>query len=308
VAVASGKGGTGKTLIATNLAWFLAEAGHGVTLADTDVEAPNAHLFLAADADEPARRPCEVPVPYLFAGTCSGCGDCQRACAFNAIVTLKDRVMVLPELCHGCGACALSCQERALGERNRPIGTISTIRSLGPSAASAWRARTSMVWGTLNVGEARAVPLVEGVLRRADAIDHPIQIVDAPPGTACTAVAAVEGADLVLLVTEPTPFGLHDLELAVEMCRALGRPTAAVVNRSDLGDRRVHDLLAREGIPLLGEIPFSRELARTYAGGQLAGPRIAGPRVPEVRSGGAAIPSLRRALDRIAWAVIERAG
>jgi len=256
-----------------------------VTLADTDVEAPNAHLFLAPS--QPAARPCEVPVPHLFAGTCSGCGACQTACAFNAILTLKDRVMVLPELCHGCGACVLVCEEQALGEKPRPIGTISTARS--PSVP---RDRMTLVWGTLDVGEARAVPLVEEVLRGADAIDHPIQIVDAPPGTACTAVAAVDGADLVLLVTEPTPFGLHDLELAVEMCRALRLPVAAVINRADLGDRRVHALLEREGIPLLAEMPFSTELAQTYAADLLAGPRV---------------PALRRALDRIAWAVIERA-
>ena len=283
IAVASGKGGTGKTLVATNLAWFFAEAGHRVTYVDADVEGPSGHLFL--EIQQAQERFFSVPIPTLLGGSCSGCGECQRACAFHAILGLKDRVMLFPELCHGCGACFIACPSSALQEARRQVGTI----------CSAQNGRLSFWSAELKVREPRAAPLVRGLLEAACAEpDHVagLLLVDGPPGTSCPTVEAVRGADLVLLVTEPTPFGLHDLELALEMCRLLGLPHAAVINRCDVGDGKVKALLEEQGVPVLAEIPFSREIAAACAAGELA-----------ARCSGA----FRRIVDRLAWAVIERA-
>ena len=282
LAVASGKGGTGKTIVSTNLAWLLAGEGERVTYVDADVEAPNGHLFLHPEwLRETAYS---VPVPSLRGDTCSGCRACQEVCAFNAIITLPDRVMVFPELCHACGACLMACEERALVETGREVGTVRCGRSGG---VQVWDA-------VLNVGEARAPPLIRGLLD-AEAADGPsdegLVIVDAPPGTSCSAVTVVQDADLVLLVTEPTPFGLHDLELAVAMCRALGRPVHALINRSDVGDGDVRAWLDQELIPLAAEIPFSHEVASSYARGELAA---------------RALPPFRRALTHVAWQVLGR--
>lgn len=279
VAIASGKGGTGKTLIATNLAWHLARQGAQVTYVDTDVEAPNGHLFLHPDEVEETRF--VVPIPALRQGTCSGCGACQEICAFNAILSLKDRVMVFPELCHSCGACLLSCKDFALTEVGREVGTLR--RGTAEPGIRFWSA-------ALDVGEAKATPLIAGLLERMAA--SAVTIIDAPPGTSCSATAVVRAADHVLLVTEPTPFGLHDLELAVLLCRALGRPVSALINRADLGDRRVHDWLEEQSIPLLAELPFSREVAAAYARGELAARTV---------------EELRRPLDRVANLVLEGA-
>jgi MinD superfamily P-loop ATPase len=259
--VASGKGGTGKTLVATNLAWYLAGQGRQVAYVDADVEAPNGHLFLHPSGLEETRF--AVDVPALREGTCSGCGACQEACAFNAIIALPDRVMLMPELCHSCGACLISCDDDALVERPREVGTLSHGSS---DELDFWSA-------TLDVGEARAVPLIEGLLRAVSTAPRSRDrelILDAPPGTSCSAMAAVLDADLVLLVTEPTPFGFHDLQLAVKMCQALGRPVAALVNRADLGGQDVTSWLEREGVPILAEIPYSEEVAAAYARGELA--------------------------------------
>jgi len=281
LAVASGKGGTGKTLVATNLAWYLARGGHAVTFVDTDVEAPNGHLFLHTGDLQETRF--TVPFPVLEEGACSGCGDCQKICAFNAIIALPDRVMVFPELCHACGGCLLACAEGALTETAREMGTIR--RGSGDGVAF-WDA-------VLDVGEARAPPLIGGLLHAVDEGDRAndgLVIMDAPPGTSCNAVTAVRGADRVLLITEPTPFGLHDLELAVAMCRTLGRPVAAVINRSDVGDGRVREWLKRESVPLLAEIPLSREVAGAYVNGELAA---------------RAVPSFHGCVEQVARSVME---
>ena len=254
---ASGKGGTGKTLLATNLAWMLSKRGPA-TYVDADVEEPNGHLFLKHKAARLER--VAVALPKLQ-GSCTGCGVCQKVCAFHAILALKDRVMVFPELCHSCGACVIACPERALVETPHEIGSISRAH-LGD---------LQLLSGRLDVGQARATPLVEAVVEAATR-EHEgeLVIVDSPPGTSCSAMAAVRRADLVVLVTEPTPFGLNDLKLAVEMCRALKRDVVAVVNRSDLGDQEVALYLEREGIPTLGQLPFHRSIATAYAQGQLA--------------------------------------
>lgn len=258
IAIASGKGGTGKTLLATNLAWLVASRGGSAAVyADADVEEPNGHLFLPVETSGTERF--AVPVPETVEGRCTGCGACQEACAFHAIMALKDYVVVFPELCHSCGACLRACPEDALVERERELGELrrGTAGEVG------------FLSGTLDVGEARATPLVEGVV---DALpDLPLQIVDSPPGTSCSAMAAVRTVDRVVLVTEPTPFGLHDLELAVYMSRAFGRPVSAVLNRADLGDAEaVRAFLRREEVPLVAEIPFERAIAHAYAEGKLA--------------------------------------
>jgi len=256
IAVASGKGGTGKTLLATSLARIWSDDGLEVEYIDADVEEPNGHLFLKPQ--QVASRRISVPVPALKGESCSGHGKCQEACAFHAILSLGDSVMVFNELCHGCGACSISCPDGALLEKQREIGTIRHGFSL------AMRFRE----GLLDVGEARSAPLIEEVVRGSGG-DGRLAVIDCPPGTACSAVAAVEGADLLLLVTEPTPFGLHDLLLAVEMGRALNLPMAAVVNRADLGSRAVWHALEKEKIPVLAGIPFRREIAEAYSASRM---------------------------------------
>ena len=259
VSVASGKGGTGKTIVSTSLVWILADRGRRVTYVDADVEEPNGHLFLHPQITDSHRF--RVSVPRLISGSCSGCGECQVNCAFNAIVALSDRVMVFPELCHSCGVCNLVCRERALTEVPRGIGTIEN------GVVVATRPMTFRS-ATLDVGEARATPLIAGLLHGTAQND--LVLVDAPPGTSCSAMEAVRGSDLVLLVTEPTPFGLHDLQIAVDMCRALGRAMTAVINRCDLGDERVARFLEGEGIPVLARIPFLSDVATAYAHGRVA--------------------------------------
>lgn len=265
IAVASGKGGTGKTLVATNLAWFLAKAGRAVAYVDADVEEPNGHLFLRPEIDE--ERRLSVPVPKLGALGCDDCGTCFDACAFGAIARADGRPGVDPLLCHGCGVCHLACPHRLIAEEDRPIGTVSLGRS-GPLAFYS---------ALLDMGEPRAAPLIRSLLslvanqHRGKAIH---EIVDVSPGTSCSAMAAARDADQVLLVTEPTPFGLHDLELALEMCQAMEKPIMVVINRADLGDRRVQKYLKERDIPLLAEIPFSTDVAQAYARRELAGTRV----------------------------------
>jgi MinD superfamily P-loop ATPase len=261
IAVASGKGGTGKTLVSTNLAQILVQSGRRVTYVDCDVEAPNGHLYLHPRWS--SERRFSVPIPALRGATCSGCGACQEACAFNAIIALPDQVMLFPELCHGCGGCLLACDEDVLVEVEREIGTLRCGDGDGVNFRD----------GVLDVGEAKAPPLIEGLLRDAapdGGQDGVCVIIDAPPGTSCSAVAVARGADRVLLVTEPTPFGLHDLKLAVGMCRAVGRPVGVVINRCDIGDHETASWLRRESIPIFAEIPYLPEVAAAYASGELA--------------------------------------
>jgi len=262
VAVASGKGGTGKTLVATNLAWSLAARTDGVAYVDADVEAPNGHLFFQPDFTWIERH--AVSVPTLDGGQCSGCGECAAACQFGAIVPAPRGVTVYPEHCHSCGVCLRACPEMSLREELRETGTLrrGQVGDMG------------FVDGALDPGEVRAAPLIHATVARARGAD--LAVIDAPPGTSCSAVAAVEDVDLVLLVCEPTPLGLHDLELSLQMCGALGLETVAVINRSDVGDDRVRALLGEEGVPLLAEVPFDREIATACAIGVLASTRVPG--------------------------------
>jgi len=252
ITIASGKGGTGKTTLATNLVAAVAEP---VQLLDCDVEEPNAHLFLHPDVERSFE--VRVEVPEIDPDRCTYCGKCQEICQFNALAVLPDTVLTFPELCHSCGGCFLVCPEDAVLSRTRPIGEVE----IGT------REHIRFIHGRLRVGEAMAPPLIRRV--KSEAHTNGLTIIDAPPGTSCPVVAALWGSDAVLLVTEPTPFGLHDLELAVGAVRELQLPLGLVINRADLGDRRVHDYAARENLPILLEIPFDREAAGAYARGRL---------------------------------------
>ncbi len=252
ISIASGKGGTGKTTVATNLAVSL---GGGVQLLDCDVEEPNAHLFI-----HPVFEKAEIVstgVPEVDEAKCNLCGKCGEICQFKAIVVIGKTVLPFQELCHSCGGCMEICPEHAIREGQRMLGEIEFGRRNG----------LEFIHGRLRVGEAMAPPLI----RKVRSFAHPdlVTIIDAPPGTSCPVIASMKGADFVLLVTEPTPFGLHDLKLAVGAVRMLGIPCGLVINRSDMGDDRLREYARSEGIPILMEIPFDRKIAESYSRGEL---------------------------------------
>ena len=253
VAVASGKGGTGKTTVATSLAGELASRGEKVAYIDCDVEAPNGHIFMRPSIT--ASMPVEVPVPLFDDAKCTGCGKCCEVCRFNALACLKDRVLAFHELCHGCGACSMVCPAGAVTETTRSIGLVES----GTAGA------VDFLGGKLSVGEPMATPVIRALLKRMP--EDGVAVLDAPPGASCPVVETISSADLVLLVAEPTPFGLNDLAIAVETVRKLGVPAGVVVNRSGAGDGRLVEYCAREGLPVLAVIPDDRKIAEAYARG-----------------------------------------
>jgi MinD superfamily P-loop ATPase len=255
LAIASGKGGTGKTTVAVNLAWMLADMGKPVQYLDCDVEEPNGHIFLQPQLT--ATASVGIPVPVVDEAKCTACRKCAESCQYHAIVVLK-KALVFPELCHGCGGCALVCPVGAIREENRPIGVVETGRAGG----------VAFVQGRLNVGEPTAPPLIRAVRKKA--IPDGVAIFDAPPGTSCPVVTTVRDADYVLLVTEPTPFGLNDLKLAVEMLRQLRIRHGVVVNHADIGDQQVSEYCKTAAIPVLLELPDDRRVAEAYSRGQMA--------------------------------------
>ena len=255
IAFASGKGGTGKTTLATNLAVAVSRQGRSVAYLDCDVEEPNGHLFLKPAIAE--RTSVTTPVPQVIEEACQPCGQCGEICQYSAIVCLGEKVLVYPALCHGCGGCALVCPSQAIIEVPREIGVVERGQA-GP---------VQFVHGLLNVGEAQSPPVIKAV--RAAAPDVDWLVIDAPPGTSCPVITAVRDCDFVVLVTEPTPFGLNDLELAVQIMRQLGLLFGVVINRADVGDDRVVDYCAAEQIPVLLEIPDDRRIAEAYSRGEL---------------------------------------
>ncbi len=263
IAIASGKGGTGKTTVATNLAARLSRA-MPVVLADVDVEEPNSGLFLRGEPHH--AEPIFKHVPIWQKETCHHCGQCQEVCNFNAVLSLPESVMIFPELCHACRACSELCPTGSLPLEPRQVGELRHGRA----------GRLDLVESRLLVGEEQATPLIGHTLDYLDRVfpDHPLMLLDAPPGTSCSVVETTREADLVLLVTEPTPFGLHDLTLAVETMRHLDRPFWVVINRHGLGDDRVETYCADEGIEVAARIPHRREAAALYAGGQLLDHRV----------------------------------
>ncbi len=252
IAVASGKGGTGKTTVSVNLARVFAGE---VLLGDCDVEEPNDHLFLKTSGH--TEKIIGIPVPEVNEDLCNSCGECAKICQFSAIVTFGTTPLVFPEMCHGCGGCTLVCPTKAISEKNRPIGVIEISKA----------GNIKLITGKLFVGVALAPPLIRAV-KNTLPIDVSA-ILDAPPGTSCPVIAAIRDSDFVLLVTEPTPFGLHDLSLAVDMVRELNLPFGVLVNRMGSGDNRVHEFCRKENIPILMEIPDDRQIAENYSRGIL---------------------------------------
>lgn len=255
IAVASGKGGTGKTTISTNLARVLSLAQKTQYL-DCDVEEPNGHLFLKPSIDKTAA--VTIGVPAIDENKCTVCGKCRSICSYNAIVALGNCMLTFPELCHDCGGCFRVCPSGAISEVRRTVGEVETGRA----------DKIDFVQGRLNVGEVLS-PLVIRHVKKYIQPDS-IAIIDAPPGTSCPVVQSVKGTDFVVLVTEPTPFGLNDLKLAVDMLRTLNLPFGVVVNRADSGDRGVYDYCSSESIDVLMNIPHDRKIVEAYSKGELA--------------------------------------
>ena len=256
ITVASGKGGTGKTTFSVNLAYALANRGEKVRLLDCDVEEPNDHLFVKPDFSE--ESDVRVLKPEWDAEKCIGCGKCAEVCNYNAIAVVKNKVLIFNELCHSCGACTYVCPEDALREEPIAIGKVQVAPDNEPFF---------FAHGLLNIGEALA-PMVVQDVKEHIALDA-INILDASPGTACPVVKALEGADVAVLLTEPTPFGLNDLKLAVAMTLKMEIPTCIVVNRSVGEDRIIADWAEKVGVPIVGRIPFERKYAETYSSGNI---------------------------------------
>lgn len=254
IAVASGKGGTGKTTVATSLA--LAISGSSPVILDCDVEAPNAHLFLKPQFDQ--RQQVSMLIPEVDESSCTGCGRCAEVCQFHAIVVLAGKVLVFPELCHGCGSCGLNCPEEAILEVSRPLGILEAGTAMDDIRFS---------HGVLNIGEPMAVPVIHQLKNWRPFPNGEVVIRDAPPGTSCPVVESIRGADFVILVTEPTPFGLHDLRLAAQLTRELGLPAGVIVNRDGVGDAGVDETCRQEGLPIMMRIPLDRRIGEAIARG-----------------------------------------
>ena len=255
VAVASGKGGTGKTTVATNLARACAATGRKTQYLDCDVEEPNGHIFLKPQIT--LRQDVTVEVPEVDASRCTACGACGKICQYSAIVCLADQVMTFDSLCHSCAGCWLVCPSGAIKPKPLKIGELDT-GTVGP---------LGFVSGRLEIGHVRTPSMIERV--KAEIQSDALAIVDVPPGTSCPVVAALRGVDFVLLVTEPTPFGLNDLKLAVELVRQMGLPFAVVINRDGIGDDETQTYCEAEGIDIIARVPDDRRIAQAYSSGKM---------------------------------------
>jgi len=256
IAIASGKGGTGKTTIAANLAYLEARLDRQVLYVDCDVEAPNGHIFLKPKIEQ--RLSATTPVPQIDSDRCDFCGQCGAFCQYNALLCLPGQVVIFPELCHSCGGCSRLCPQQAISEVPREIGTIEIGAAGGIAFAS----------GLLNIGEAMSPPLIRAL--KNTLFESELTIIDAPPGTSCPVIESIRDCDYTVLVTEPTPFGLNDLQLAVEMVRALNQPFGIVINRSGLDNQLLLDYCQREQLPILAQLPDDRRVAEVYSHGELA--------------------------------------
>jgi MinD superfamily P-loop ATPase len=255
ISVASGKGGTGKTTVAVNLALAL-QSDHAVQFLDCDVEEPNAHFFLKPQIE--ASQEVFTLIPEIDESRCNYCGKCAQVCVYNALAVVKGAVLVFSELCHGCGGCSLLCPEKAIREVGKRIGVIESGRA----------GDIRFIHGRLDIGQAMSPPLIRALKRKVD--PSRIVVIDAPPGTSCPVIESLKRSEFCLLVTEPTPFGLHDLELAAATAKEMGIPCGVVINRLSLGDEdgKVRDFCAAEEIPVLMTIPFDRKIAEAYSRGQ----------------------------------------
>jgi MinD superfamily P-loop ATPase len=258
IAVASGKGGTGKTLVSTNLFWTAQNAGLPVTLVDCDAEEPNVAEFVSGEVYYTNTVIQNIPVinPEL----CVFCGKCFNYCNYNAIVYLPANhfIQVVEDLCHDCGACLVACNFDAITEKEKPLGSVKSMYL---------NSHAEIIEACADVGVYSPVPVIKKAIK--EAANSYLSIFDSPPGISCPFIATVENADYVILVTEPTPFGLNDLKLSVETLQHLKKSFGVIVNRAGLGNRDVYDWLQKNKIPLLLEIPFDREIARIYSEGRL---------------------------------------
>ena len=252
ITVSAGKGGTGKTTVATGLALALSDK-YDVEFFDCDDEEPDAGIFLGPEFS--STEPVNIKIPEVSEETCTHCGKCSETCEFNAIANFGENILVYPELCHGCGLCSMVCPVDAITERDKKIGEVK-----GGQAGS-----MDFYEGDLTVGEPMATPII-GQLKKKVSSDK-LSILDSPPGTACPVIESLYGSDFALLVTEPTPFGLHDLKLSVNVAREIGVPVGVVINRDGIGDQNVEKYCKDEGIPLLLRIPNSRKIAEYYSNG-----------------------------------------
>ena len=258
IAIASGKGGTGKTFVSTNLFYTAQKSGLPVTLVDCDAEEPNVTEFISAEVYSSQKVFQHIPV--IDTGICTFCGKCHEYCNYNAIVFLpgKKYIRVLEELCHDCGACVAACQFGAITEKEKLVGTVTSMYS-GPHA--------EIVEACSEVGVYSPVPVIKQAITETD--DKFLTLLDSPPGISCPFIATVDPSDFVVLVTEPTPFGLNDLKLSVETLQEIGKPFGVIINRAGMGNTEVYDWLKEKQIPLLMEIPFDREIARIYSVGRV---------------------------------------
>jgi MinD superfamily P-loop ATPase len=250
ISIASGKGGTGKTTVAINLALSLS----GVQFLDCDVEEPNAHIFLKPNIIE--KKPVYIPVPHVDESKCNFCGVCQEVCQYNAIAVLKNKVLIFKELCHGCGGCKLLCPQTAIEEIGKEIGVVEFGESNG----------IQFIHGKLNIGEAMSPHLIRAVKSHINPTR--VVIIDAPPGTSCPVIEAIKDSNYCILVTEPTPFGLNDLILAVEVVKKLEIPHGVIINRANIGDEKVETFCKENKIPILAKIPFDKKIAKAYSQGE----------------------------------------
>lgn len=253
IAIASGKGGTGKTTVATNLAIVVSESGNSVHLMDCDVEEPNCHIFVKPKIER--KQAVTVPVPLIDEAKCTGCGQCVAICEYNAIVCIKKKVLIFPQLCHGCSGCWLVCPEKAISQGAREVGVVEH----GPANGFLF------TQGRLRIGEVMSPRLIKGVKTFAD--DSEVTIIDCPPGTSCPVIEAVKGADYVILVTEPTPFGLNDLGLALDVVRELGLKYGVIVNRYQEENTSARDFCKERDVSIIAEIPDDRRVAEAYSRG-----------------------------------------
>ena len=263
ISVASGKGGTGKTFVATNLALSI----KNVQFLDCDVEEPDGHIFLKPTITE--SQPINIPIPQVDQEMCNACGICVKVCQFNALALVKEKVLIFPQLCKGCGGCSLLCPQKAISEVGHPIGVMEKGKA----------GEIEFIQGRLNVGEAQAVPIIRRLKREITRLParlptrearqggNKITIIDVSPGTSCPMVESIRGSDFCILVTEPTPFGLHDLKMAVEVIKELKIPFGVIINRDGIGDEKVEKFCRENKISVLLKIPYSKEIAFAYSKG-----------------------------------------
>jgi MinD superfamily P-loop ATPase len=257
IAVASGKGGTGKTTIATSFALsIINDISESLLFLDCDVEAPNAHLFLKPQLTE--EKPVEILIPEVNESLCTHCGECAKVCQFQAIAVFGNKTLVFPQLCHGCGSCTMICPANAIQEIPKSIGVLQK-----GTAGEIKFAR-----GVMDIGEPMAVPIIRQLKKWVAPLEPQITIIDSPPGTSCPVVESIRGSDFLILVTEPTPFGFHDLKLAHQVAKDLQIPAGVIINRENGAFSELEDYCKEENLPILMRVPFRRNIAEGIAKGR----------------------------------------